>query len=103
MTAIKQLAAASGTTNPHVDDSGVLVRAVMRMPGHQGIRQQQLELLRVGRETWARTRAIRASLARPEKVPYLDRALVCHYRPEPLRLDVLVGMLAARTSLGIEG
>lgn len=96
MTAMKQLAAAPGAANSRVDDLAELVRAVMRMPGYYGIRQQQLELLRVGRETWARTHAKEATFAWPERVPYLDKGFDCYHRSEPLRLDVLVSMLAAR-------
>lgn len=97
MTAMKQLAAAPGAANSRVDDLAELVRAVMHMPGFYGVRQQQLELLSVGRETWARTHAKAAAFGWPERVPYLDKGFACYHRPEPLRLDVLVNMLEVRS------
>lgn len=98
MSAMKEAAAASGTVNARTDDLHELVLAVTRMPGFYGVRQQQLELLRIGRETWERTHAKEALFAWPDRVPYLDKGFACYHRPEPLRLDALVRMLASRGS-----
>lgn len=98
MSAVKQAAAAPGAANARTDDLREVVLAVMRMPGFYGVRQQQLELLRIGRETWERTHAMDALFAWPDRVPYLDKGFACYHRPEPLRLDALVRMLATRSS-----
>lgn len=72
------------------DDLRSLVQGVMRMPGFHGVRQQQIALLTLGRETWSRTHAAGDQYPWPDKVPYLDKSFFCYHRPEPLRLDVLV-------------
>lgn len=97
MSAMKQAAAAPGAVTARTDDLQEVVLAVMRMPWFYGVRQQQLELLRVGRETWERTHAKDALFAWPDRVPYLDKGFACYHRPEPLRLDALVRMLASRS------
>lgn len=90
--AMRNLSASPGV-RARTDDLDALVQAVMRMPGLHGVRQQQLALLRIGKEAWQRTHAKSASFAWPEKVPYLDKSFTCYHAPEPLRLDVLVRAL----------
>jgi hypothetical protein len=97
MSAMRQAATAPGAAHARTDDLHELVHAVMRMPGYYGVRQQQLELLRVGREVWERTHATGVTFPWPERVPYLDKGFGCYHRPEPLRLDTLVRILAARS------
>jgi hypothetical protein len=90
--AMRDLAASPGT-HSRSDDLVSLMQAVMRMPGFHGVRQQQLSLLQIGKEMWARTHAAAASFPWPEKVPYLDKAYACYHAPVPLQLDVLVHAL----------
>lgn len=86
---MRALAAAPGAHH-RTADLTALVQAVMRMPGFHGVRQQQLNLLQIGREMWARTHAKSDTFPWPDKVPYLDKAFACYHASEPLRLDVLV-------------
>ncbi|MDD5387949.1 MAG: hypothetical protein PHD37_01285 [Gallionellaceae bacterium] len=93
--AMRDLAASpgrpSGASKERRDGLDALVQAVMRMPGFHGVRQQQLALLQIGRETWTRTHAALDSFPWPEKVPYLDKGFACYHAPDALRLDVLLG------------
>lgn len=75
------------------DDLDALVRALLRMPGYYGIRQQQLALLRDGQEAWSRTHADTDAYTWPQHVGYLYKSFRCYHQPLPLRLDVLVRAL----------
>ena len=94
--AMKQHAAATGRAGARRDDLDALVRTILRMPGFYGIRQQQLELINLGRQVWCKTHASKDPYAWPEFVPYLDKSFSCYHAPEVLRLDVLVRVLLAR-------
>ncbi|MDK9725983.1 MAG: hypothetical protein OEL88_14000 [Sterolibacteriaceae bacterium MAG5] len=93
---IRRHAAASGRMPERTDDLDALVAAIMRMPGFYGIRQQQMELLRLGHHIWQRTHDATLAYPWPERVPYLDKRFACYHTPEPLRLDVLVKHLSLR-------
>ena len=62
---MRDLAKATSGASARTDDLKNLVRAVMRMPGFHGIREQQEKLLEIGRETWGRTHAAGASFQQP--------------------------------------
>ena len=95
--AMRDLAASPGA-HSRTDDLAALVQAVMRMPGFHGVRQQQLALLQIGKEMWARTHTASDSIPWPDKVPYLDKSFACYHTTDPLRLDVLVQLLQQRNA-----
>lgn len=90
--AMRELAASPGAYS-RTDDLAAFVQAIMRMPGFHGVRQQQLALLNIGKDTWRRTHTDAAVFPWPDKVPYLDKSFACYHVPYPLRLDVLVRLL----------
>lgn len=94
--AMRELAASHGGHDRR-DDLDALVQSLMRMPGYHGVRAQVQALLNIGRETWARTHRKADVYPWPEHVPYLDKGFACYHAPEPLRLDVLVRLLDAKT------
>lgn len=87
---MQALAAASGRTPQRQDDLDALVQALMRMPGYQGVRQQVMTLLWMGKQTWSRTHPSDVIYTWPDSVPYLDKSFPCYHVPDPMRLDVLV-------------
>jgi len=96
LASMQRAARNPGRPDARHDDLDALVRALMRMPGFYGIRQQQLALLHAGQEAWRRTHAQTQTYAWPQHVPYLDKSFVCYHRPNALRLDVLVQVLQHR-------
>jgi hypothetical protein len=92
-----QTARNPGRQHDRRDDLDALVQAILRMPGYYGIRQQQMSLLRAGKEAWLRTHRDTDTYTWPERVGYLDKSFDCYHRPEPLRLDVLVRHLMLKS------
>ncbi len=88
-----QVAHNPGKRRDRRDDLDSLVRALLRMPGYYGIRQQQLKLVQVGAQAWSRTHTEAETYAWPMQVGYLDKSFACYHQPHPLRLDVLVSAL----------
>ena len=71
------------------DDLAALITAIKRMPGYHGIRMQQMQLYRLGKEIWERTHK-HPYTEWPTDVPYVDKRQPVYHRPQALRLDVLV-------------
>lgn len=90
---MRRYAAAPGRAGERTDDLDALVAAILRMPGFYGVRHQQMELLRIGREVWERSHRDH-SYPWPQTVPYIDKGFACYHRPDPLCLDVLVRLLS---------
>lgn len=90
---MQQLASAHGWPSERQDDLAALVQAVMRMPGFQGVREQIKQLLRLGQLAWRRSHSAKVVYPWPENIPYLDKGFACYHEPEPMRLDVLVGLM----------
>jgi hypothetical protein len=93
-----QYASAPGRVQERGDDLHSLVTAILRMPGFYGVRQQQMQLLRLGQQRWDRTHGSE-TYSWPERVSYVDKHFNCYHVPEPLRLDVLVTMMERRRAV----
>jgi hypothetical protein len=93
LASMLQTARNPGRQHDRRDDLDALVKAILRMPGYYGVRQQQMALLRAGKEAWLRTHRDADTYTWPERVGYLDKSFPCYHRPEPLRLDTLVRIL----------
>jgi hypothetical protein len=104
LSAAMQQQAASPGRHPHQpperqDDLDALVQALMRMPGFQGVRQQVMELLWMGKQVWQRTHHQTVIYSWPDRVSYLDKSFACYHSPEPMRLDVLARCLSGNDSV----
>lgn len=84
-----------GSSIARTDDLAALVAAIKRMPGFHGIRMQQQDLYKLGRECWNRTHK-EPFPGWPVDVPYVDKRQLIYHRPNALRLDVLANMAYVR-------
>lgn len=96
LEAIKTLSRSHGPDSRVGERLDRLVHALRALPGFAGIREQKVALQQAGREAWCRTHRVDEPFPWADKPPYLTKAFPCYHRPEPLRLDVLVGLMRRR-------
>lgn len=95
----RHLDAIRALSRSHGPDSRVgerldrLVQSLKALPGFAGIREQKTALQQAGREAWCRTHRADEPFPWADKPLYLTKAFPCYHRPEPLRLDVLIGVM----------